>query len=436
MKKILLWWIGLIGTIGAQEISPVITVGAMAEHMAEVLCVLIAPVAGMREVATIIKQDLEFTKQLSVTIIERQKMLSTKQLEELADTYMFILFLSGQADTNGFSLDWRLYDAQQAVMLDGKRAIYEQGLLHDWADHIADQLWMVMMGKAGFFSTKIAYCKQIEKRGHTYTCICIRNAADTSGATERILVKNDTVHVALRWNRDQYHPLLLYSESTPRNIRLCVVNVHGRRRIVSNFDGINMQASYAPDEQQVVVCLVQNGNSDLYKYHFNEQAHKGVYEQLTPRNGRYFDPWWADNNRIYFSSDALKDYEPAIGYLDPSNKQINWITTHGYCTNPVYCSKNGLLAYLKKIQGVMQIMLYNERTQQHTQLTYDQAHKATCCWAASGEYLVVALEEGKTQRIAICNVGNGQLYRLTPAHEHCYHPAWAPFSWTDGVALL
>jgi Tol biopolymer transport system component len=246
---------------------------------------------------------------------------------------------------------------------------------------------------------------------------------DYKGVTERVLVDNSTIHIALRWNRNPNHPLLLYSECTPRNVRLCVVTMQGHKRIVSNFDGINMQASYAPDEQHVVVCLARNGNSDLYKFHFDTERHKGVYEQLTT-DGSFFDPWWADNDRIYFSSDAVHEHEPSIGYLDPETKKVTWITTQGYCTTPVYCGKNRLLAYLKRIDGNMQIMLYDERANKHSQLTKDNSSKSTCSWSVCGNYLVVAVEDNKGRRIALCNAANGQFYPLTGDDQICYHPAW------------
>src|SRR5262245_36943606 len=133
MKKIFLLCFALSSSLYAQEMTPMITVGAMEEHVADLLFVLVAPFAQMREVAHIIKQDLEFTQQLSVTIVERSKAMWTKEITALADTYPFIIFFTGQ-ESEGFTLDWRLYDAQQAVMLEGKRAIYKDGLLHDWAD--------------------------------------------------------------------------------------------------------------------------------------------------------------------------------------------------------------------------------------------------------------------------------------------------------------
>jgi len=425
MNKLFFLHLFFLFTVSAQQMPPVmspIMINAMQVQTVDVLCVLIAPDQQLREVAALIKQDLEFTKQLSLTITERPKVMNAQELQKLATRYTFILFLTKQNEPD--AIEWRLYDADQAAMIGGKRALYQPGLLQDWIDHIADQIWHALMGTPGFFSTKIAYCKQVEKKSGRCTMICTRNAADCKGVTEKVLVDNAKIHIALRWNRNAQHPLLLYSECTPRNVRMCVVTAQGQKRIVSNFDGINMQASYAPDEQYVVVCLVRNGNSDLYKFHFDEQQHKGIYEQLTPGDGSYFDPWWADNNRIYFSSDVLHDHEPSIGYLEPDTKKVTWITTQGFCTTPVYCGKNKKLAYLKKIDGLMQIMLFDERTNKHTQLTKDNSSKSTCSWSGCGNYLVVAVEDQTGRRIALCNAKSGQLYAVTGDNQICYHPAW------------
>ncbi|GAH05844.1 unnamed protein product, partial [marine sediment metagenome] len=69
--------------------------------------------------------------------------------------------------------------------------------------------------------------------------------ADYDGSNEQLLVSTPTVNVTPRWNNDPANPLIFYSEHTNENVRLMVADMKGRRRIVSNFDGLNMLSSYS-----------------------------------------------------------------------------------------------------------------------------------------------------------------------------------------------
>jgi hypothetical protein len=101
----------ILATTFAQQTLPVmpsITIDAAHVQMADLLCVLIAPENLLREFAPLLKQDLEFTKQVRVTITEQSNMLTAQELQKIGQRYTFILFLTGHSELDSFNLEWRL----------------------------------------------------------------------------------------------------------------------------------------------------------------------------------------------------------------------------------------------------------------------------------------------------------------------------------------
>jgi len=185
------------------------------------------------EVADGIKKDLEFLGQYDVVV---ERLLSVRKKSEMADWfehgYELALFMNVNSDG---AIEWRLYDTAQAAMLRGKKT---HGNTYAQSGHtIADEVVDTLTGAPGFFSTKIAYCKDVKVGKKKVKHVCV---ADYDGGNERVLVTTPTINLAPRWNRDPFNPILFYSESTNENIRLMTVGMQGQRKIASNFDGLNM----------------------------------------------------------------------------------------------------------------------------------------------------------------------------------------------------
>src|SRR5262249_46194209 len=146
--------------------------------------------------------------------------------------------------------------------------------LRGWAYAAADSIYESLTGESGFFSTKLAYVKEIPlKKG-----VCCKHiyVADYDGSNEQPIVQTPTVNVAPRWNNDLKRPLLFYSENTNANMRMMVIDMHKKRIIASNFDGLNMLPTFSPDGMTVIYCATRgSGSCQLYQW-----SHK-VLKKLT-----------------------------------------------------------------------------------------------------------------------------------------------------------
>ena len=371
----------------------------------------------LESVAHCIRRDFLFTRQFHVVLDHRSSLHQERDLKQFfKQGFPLVLFLN--KGKKSASIEWRLYDVEQSAMLVGKNYKKYGRSPEQWAHHIADSVWPILTGQPGLFSTKIAYCKEVRRRGkkvlkHIYI-------ADYDGKNEKLLISTATVNVAPCWNRDQNNPLLFYSEHTNKNVRLVSADMYGRRTIVSNFDGINMLPAFSSDGKRVVFCASRGaGNCQLYYYA------QGIFKKLTNNTGNNISPTFSEDGKTLFFCSDFETRGPQIyRYLFNSGK-MERITHGGYCVSPRYCQHNNKLAYAKMIRGTMQIFLYDLATQKHTQITRDAGNKEECSWSPCGNYLLFAVETGKESRLALLNLTSHHQRFITAGGSVCCYPAWS-----------
>lgn len=393
---------------------------------------LIKPDRSMRKIVDLLKKDLEFTKQFDVQVQDVEPLTSSQQVKQWADKGYSIVFYLHADGRHAYS--WHAYQTTDAQRLEGKKLMEQQADARDIAHHLADQVWPVLTGSPGFFSSKIVYAKTACRRGRNCKKhIYVRDATDSEGESERLLVATPTISMAPRWNRDVHNPLVLYSEYTKKNVRLIAVDLQGKRRIVSNFDGINMQAAYSPDGDEVVYCLSQSPTprfqrhttSQLYYYTHNKNG-DDIFRRLTTNHGNNLAPCWGPGPSIFYACDATNSHQPGICWHDLKTGQQTWVVQDGYTMSPSYSATTNRLAYTRMVNGIMQLWLCDLKTMEHHQLSFDASNKDDCSWSPCGNLLAYSAEQGMTSKLMVHNVLTGQEYVLNRQGEDCSYPDWSP----------
>lgn len=361
----------------------------------------------------LLKKALEFKDQCAVAIyflpalLPKQEALAFKH-----KGYNYLLFIENYND----HYIWHLFDIDEAHIKKSKKVAKHQHALRATAYALADSVWGTLTGEPPIFSTKLAYTKEIlAHKGLHYTHIYI---ADYDGSNERLLVQTPTINIAPRWNKDANRPLLFYSENTNTNMRMMAVDMHNKKIVASNFDGLNMLPAFSPDGTSVAYCATRgSGNCQIYHW-----AHKKI-KKITNNEGNNFAPAFSDDGKtIYFSSD-FESGKPQVYALDLTTSGLKRITQDGYCVSPSYSAQRNRLAYAKMVRGVMQLFTYDMATQEHTQLTFDAAQKEECSWSACGNFLLCPVDTGKVSRIALFNVNTYNYKFLTDEKSRCAAPA-------------
>ncbi len=365
-------------------------------------------------VCVTVAKDLAFTEQFIVTTEYISDLKSKKQMHNWSEQKKpLAVCIQDNPDKNGF--ECRVYKTEKAQMVKGIRVPKVGAVARGWAHAIADTMLPVLTGNSGYFSGILSYINE------TKGAICV---ADYDGSHEQIVTHVTTSALAPRWNKDIDNPLLFYSEYTDKNIRLVACDMHGHKYRASSFDGLNMQPSFSSDGRELVLCLSYEGSSQLYHYGFSKKDKRPLYTRLTYNNGNNIAPTLLDNGDVIFCSD-FENGRPAIYYLHKKKETVERLTDGFACSSPSYCPKNNHIAFIKMKDGVAQVMDFDLKTRQEKQVTFDKAHKQECSWSSCGNYIVFAVHEGSSKRIAMHNFLTGKLKYITPANVICSYPHWS-----------
>lgn len=389
---------------------------AQAHQKMPIMLVMVGKGPHLQEVGALVQKALEFKEQCIVTMISTEQMMTKQELLE-ARKNGFIYVLAIQEKPHAF--EWHSFDLSIAknILSQGKKVTKQTKVVRAWAYALADSLWHSLTNEPPIFSTKIAYAKEIPlKNGRHYSHIYI---TDYDGSNPQLLVKAPTINNDPQWNNDASRPLLFYSENKNANVPLMAIDMQGKKTVASNFEGLNMLPAFCPDGKSVVYCATR-GSGSCQLYHWSHNALK----KLTHNMGNNFDPAFADNKTLYFSSD-FEAGKPQIYMLSLEDGNITRITHDGYCVSPSFCAAKNKLAYAKMMDGVMQLFCYDPANNIHKQLTFDAAQKEECAWSACGTYLLCPVDMGKKSRIAFFNVNAGTYTYITDSVSRCNCPAWS-----------
>src|SRR3990167_3143308 len=311
-------------------------------------------------------------------------------------------------------------------MISGKKIQKNQQTIAYLAHKIADEVWPQLFGCASCFRSKIAFCKQIWRKKYgrekPYKQIWV---ADFDGSNPQLFIDAPTVSFAPRWNNDVGSPLLLYSENTLSNVQLVLSNMFGKRKVVCQFDGLNMQPTFSADGQKVVFCLSKDGSSQLYLSYVDQTSKQRKFERLTFNQGQNIAPCFVDNSHVAFVSD-FETNKPQIYLLDLKNKLTQKITDGGYCACPNYSPVRNQLVYSKMLGAGMQLFTYDFKTGEHTQITKSPGSKEEGSWSACGNYIVFGYNKGNVSRIAQLHLPTNSIKFLTSESDACSYPDFSP----------
>ncbi len=404
--------------ISADEIEIAVS-GAQQAQMPIALIVLDEKNSELNDIATIIKKDLQFTDQFKPSIkkcdAHLPKKTLRKHIQKLSQTDTpLALCISSESKNN---ITWRLYDTMQCTMICGKKYTKHGSIVRGWAHTIADETWKALTSNDGFFSSRIAYCKDSKNdKGHTIRKVYI---ADFDGSNEELLVDLPTITVAPRWHTKK--PRLTYSEYANTNVELMSVGMDKKRKPLSTFDGINMLAGFSPSGKSVAYCASRgSGSCQIYL------RNNGNLKRCTKNTGNNTSPIFIDDNHLCFCSD-FQTGNPQIYIGNIQTGHLQRITHGGYCTSPSYCPKTHKIAYHKMIHSTMQVMMYDCTTKSHTQLTKTSGNKHEVSWSPDGTHLLFAHEiPDKNSRLCSLNLLMSTTKYITSTNDECSYPHWGP----------
>lgn len=389
---------------------------------------------SLKNAVKIIKNCLQRTSQFDVIIKVLDQPRKKTDIQELFDEgFTWVIFLKENDSSNNNdsinTLEWRIYDPIDAIMIKGKKVAKNNNVLKEWAYTIADQLWLELMQMPNCFASKIAYIKRKkDSKGKPCSIICL---CDYDGSHYYELLNNSGIYVNTYWHTSSTVPRLFCSEFTRYNVRLISLSMQKHKKVVLNVDGTCVGISLAKKSNQAVYCR----SGDIWHYGYNTRYKKGVHTRIIKNKGKNTNPILLENNDVIFCSDdpnmQHRKYAhngPKICYYHKNTKKTEILTPLGYCVSPAYCAYTNKLVYSKKTKGLMQLFIYDMATQKHEQLTYNTGNKVDACWSSCGSYIVFCYNMSSEvgSRIAILHVATGKIWFITNKGDDCCYPSWSP----------
>lgn len=368
----------------------------------------VAPADGqMHHILKQIEKDLSFTQQFK-PLVKLERSLNYASWQKQAP----ITILVSRKDSLSFL--WQLYDGtSKKVIAQGK--IADQKSDQAYAHALADAVWKELTGSEGFFSTRIAYCKESLHDNKTIKSIYI---ADYDGGNEQLLVDDQAINIAPRWSAGSI-PLLFYSTFTDTNVKMMYLDTHCKQHAACDFDGTSMLPAFSKDGSTAIFCASNGkGTTQLYS------TVKGKAKKITDNSGNNFCPTLTeDGNYVYFCSDCGLS-QPSLFVYDLKVKKLDRIAQTAGCESPCYSPAHKRVVYCKQVNRTMQLFVYDTVRKTHQQLTNDADSKLSPSWSPCGCYILYACSSGP-QQLCIMHVGTRQVYSL-PVSGRISYPNWSP----------
>lgn len=376
-------------------------------------------------IAKVLQEDLKLPQEKQTgfeVVIEKfaKEPDSKTEIKKLLEQgYSLVVFLSGESADD---IAYRLYDATEAAMVRGKKLVLPDRSITSVGHHLSGLLAQELLGRPIQFGAQLAFCKQASNKGGRQLFVTDPHAQQPY----HTLVQSPSPKFGLRWFVHDDKRLLYYSEQSAVNVRLMSYDLKEKRsKMVMNFDGLNMQPSFNIDGSKVVVCCSQAGSSQLYMGTLDPVRKQWMFKRLTHNKGNNISPHLCTNGDVIFCSD-FQTRQPQLYCYHQKDGSIERLTEGGYCASPAVLESQGQIAYIKLINNVAQICMYDMNTKSDLQITFDATQKDEPSWSPCGTYLAYGVEQGKSSRIAVRNMISQESYFVTAAGEQCMSPAWGP----------
>jgi tol-pal system beta propeller repeat protein TolB len=397
---------------------------------------LITPIGNQKELETfahVLAEDFNFTDQIEATVENTKKSFSKQELEEQFTQGVPLLCSISvnkkRTDEVDLGLEIKMLSTQTHKTIYEQDFVASKTALRAKAHELSSNLLGVLTGQKGIAASRLTYCKVLGKNRKAIF------VSDYDAKNEQTIVASKALNVVPVWHSTM--PIIFYSQLTNQNNRLMAANVATKQsKIVSSFDGLNMQPSVSKDGKRVALCLSRSGCSEIYLYDQETSQAKGkrFFKQLTNNKGTNVSPCLLENDDVIFASDFETRY-PQIYYLDQKKRTTIRLTTEGdYCAAPAYCERTKQLYYMRPVDNTFQLFRKDLSAGLHSreeQITFSPGDKYNPAPSSCGRYIAFSYRHphqkaGKVAQIAVFNVLSHKIRVLTTSPELKSNPSWQP----------
>ncbi|MDP3704685.1 MAG: Tol-Pal system beta propeller repeat protein TolB [Legionellaceae bacterium] len=320
---------------------------------------------------------------------------------------------------NRFDVSFELVDsAAQGRLLLAKKYQVNVNQLRALAHHISDEVYLQLTGERGVFSTRIAYI--LVKRDANKTQFSLE-VADMDGSNPQSLLISSEPIMSPAWSPDGSQ--ISYVSFEHKKAQVFSVSVAtGRRRLLTDFPGINGAPAWSPDGRQLAVVLSKSGSPKIYTVNLAS----GSMKQLTFGEAIDTEPRYAPDGRsILFTSG--RGGTPQIYRLMLADGNVSRVSFEGnYNARASYTPNEQSIVMLHRDDKTFNIGVQNVATGRVTPLTNSPMDESPSV-APNGRLVLYATTDNDQGVLAVVSIDGRIKMRLPSRDGDVQEPAWSPY---------
>lgn len=367
----------------------------------------------------VVKHDLEMSGQFRLIqpyVLNQEQPLSAWQRAG-ADSVLNGRVLSLGGDR--YEVSFELLDAAlQGRLLVGQKYTVSSNQLRALAHHISDEVYYKLTGDKGVFSTHIAYVLVQRSAARAQYSL---EVADMDGFHPQSLLVSSEPIMSPTWSPDGRQ--IAYVSFEKKHAQIFSVEVAtGRRRLLTDFPGINGAPAWSPDGRQMAVVLSKSGSPKIYTIDLSS----GSMKQLTFGEAIDTEPRYAPDGRsILFTSG--RGGTPQIYRLNLADGSIARLSFQGnYNARASYTPNQQSLVMLHREDKQFNIAV-QQIASSHVMSITDSPMDESPSVAPNGRLVLYATHDGNQGVLAMVSIDGRIKLRLPSREGDVQEPAWSPF---------
>jgi TolB protein len=373
------------------------------------------------QVSKIIENDLRMSGQFRLIPAPMQNLGEQSSIERWRQAGADSV-LSGhvqQIAANRYKVNFELVDAAaRGRLLLAKDYQVNANELRALAHHISDEVYQKLTGDRGVFSTKIAYILVQRSGGATrYTL----DVADMDGYNPQSLLVSTEPIMSPTWSPNGRE--IAYVSFERKRAQIYTVSVEtGKRRLLTDFTGINGAPAWSPDGRQLAVVLSKGGNPKIYSVDMSS----GRLTQLTFGDAIDTEPRFSPDGRsLLFTSG--RGGTPQIYRLSLADGKITRLTYDGnYNARASYTPNQKSIVMLHREDRQFNIGVQDMVSGRVSQITFSPFDESPSV-SPNGRLILYATHAGDKGILAMVSIDGRMTMRLPAREGDVQEPAWSPY---------
>ena len=373
----------------------------------------------------IVLRDIQLSGQLAPIPVSRMPSLPVNDAQVIYEEwqaieveYLLLGRVSQDKTTKKYTISYSLFDIFGNAKIRNEVLYFTPRSVRDTGHFLSDLIYEEITGVKGVFSTKIAYVSITGKRSQNP--LFRLEISDIDGKRPQVLLSSREPILSPSWSPDGTH--LAYVSFERRKSNIYTQNLRsGKRRLVSDFKGINGAPSWSPDGSKLALTLSRKENVDIYVMNlFNNKINR-----LTNSPGIDTEPSWSNDGRkiIHVSERAGKAHVYEVDFSTERSKAL--VTDGRYNTRPRYIENGKGIVFIRQDKGyrlVKKSLITGEEVFLST-TTSDESPSV----APNGNMIVYSTKINAKSLLVVVSTDGQVEYKLPSAASEVIDPSWSNY---------